>query len=107
MRRWLLAGGLGVLVLAYPLLVSGFPVYERLRETMETVSFSDPRMPLAAVYSGQILDRARGNEPADRRTVCLQCSRLSPDLDRLTELPHLQLRVDAGAVARLEDQLRG
>ena len=45
------------------------PVYERLRETMETVSFSDPRMPLAAVYSGQILDRAQDVREALLRQI--------------------------------------
>jgi len=53
-RRRLLPGALGVLVLAYPLLVSGFPVYERLGALVLLAAIGASAWNIVGGYAGQV-----------------------------------------------------
>ena len=54
MKRWLIPGALGVLVLAYPLLVSGFPVYERLGALVLLAAIGASAWNIVGGYAGQV-----------------------------------------------------
>ena len=54
MRRHLLLGALGVLVLAYPLLVSGLPVYQRLGALVLLAAIGASAWNIVGGYAGQV-----------------------------------------------------